>query len=734
MNAPRALPCIFTMDFASSFQHLGITGNVYLDGILLAHIVPLVVMYARQLADLFQQLFLWILATVAHAVTSRFNSRVVGTVVCNANVYEHDPLFEALHSAVFASKTFKDNTLHSKYGELVDKEVDEEPPVLKNKWAWLYRQQEFSDTIMLRAQKDDPLIINSGRKSHNLIRSALYVCPGESVKLLFTFTRVNVVKREAKEDDAKVSNGRAIDYQDFIKLRVRAFGDEGMIANNDYMQTQIKAYLYNELGIIHQIKYVYQVTGSSVLFADKLRKFLRGHWLSADNGTLNYGDPSDLGFASAPSDSSNTFQIVLDEKAVQNDSDNSRHVHWAPIQPTQRKTRNQPTYRYWMNYCTHLTTDGQCGVARLDGVVLFMIGSQDGRFGIGLISEGRVLSSDDVKALVNRVINDVFKSTKTGNVADDVRTARKLYHYHQGNWERMTMDPRTLDTLYLHPDVHRTLTRSLDTFLKLKELYERIHLTYKTGILLYGPPGTGKTSTIRTLAHMYQMDVYMLDVNDPKINDTNIAHILNQLASNTSAKILVMEDVDSAFADKGQMSAEARTDQGERYNADTQKVDKTERQSYLTYSGLLQAMDGLNSHQTGVIFFMTTNHVEKLGDALIREGRIDHRVYMGPCCHIQIVRMVETIVGRYLEMEGKPQADLHDRAVALATRLCHGGRVAHTDGTPVVPADTDESPVKPCALQTYILSHILDLDHLFDHCTDLLAGGTETYYAHASRE
>lgn len=718
--------------FSSTFQHLSITGNVYLDGVLLAHIVPLVVMYARQLADLFQQLLLWILASVAHTVTSRLNSRVVGTVVCNANVYEHDPLFEALHTAVFASKTFKDNTLHSKYGELIDRECDEEVPAAKSKWMWLYRQQEFSDTIMLSAKKDDPLIINSGRKSHNLIRSALYVCPDEAVKLLFTFTRVSVVKREAKDGDK--DDAAKPGMADFIKLRVRAFGDQSMIQNTDYMQAQIKAYLYTELGVMERLKHVYQVKGASMLFTDKLRKFLRRNFLSEGDGTLKYGDQSDVCLVGAPVDCSNTFQLTLDDKAVQNDSDNSRHVHWTPIQSAPMTSRAKPTFRYWMAYCPDLPHDGLCGVARVDGVVLFLTGNMDGRFGIGLISEGRAMSTDDVKALVNRLINDVFQSVKDVGGAEDVRTARKLYHYHKGDWERMTMDPRTLDTLYLHPDVHKTLTRSLDTFLKLKGLYERIHLTYKTGILLYGPPGTGKTSTIRTLAHMYQMDVYMLDVNDPKINDTNIAHILNQLASNTTAKILVMEDVDSAFADKGHMSAEARTEQGQRYNADTQQVDKTERQSYLTYSGLLQAMDGLNSHQTGVIFFMTTNHVEKLGDALIREGRIDHRVYMGPCCHVQIVRMVETIVGRYLEMEGTPHADLHDRAVAMATRLCHGGRVAHTDGTPVVPADTDESPVKPCALQTYIMSHILDLDYLFDHCTDLLAGGTETYYAHASRE
>lgn len=45
-------------------------------------------------------------------------------------------------------------------------------------------------------------------------------------------------------------------------------------------------------------------------------------------------------------------------------------------------------------------------------------------------------------------------------------------------------------------------------------------------------------------------------------------------------------------------------------------------QSSVTFSGFLNALDGVASGEERIIF-MTTNHVEKLDSALIRPGRVD---------------------------------------------------------------------------------------------------------------
>jgi chaperone BCS1 len=45
----------------------------------------------------------------------------------------------------------------------------------------------------------------------------------------------------------------------------------------------------------------------------------------------------------------------------------------------------------------------------------------------------------------------------------------------------------------------------------------------------------------------------------------------------------------------------------------------------VSFSGLLNALDGVAS-QEGRLFFMSTNHIEKLDPALIRPGRCDVKV------------------------------------------------------------------------------------------------------------
>ncbi len=48
----------------------------------------------------------------------------------------------------------------------------------------------------------------------------------------------------------------------------------------------------------------------------------------------------------------------------------------------------------------------------------------------------------------------------------------------------------------------------------------------------------------------------------------------------------------------------------------------------MTFSGVLNALDGIMS-QDGRIIFMTSNHPEKLDPALLREGRFDLKLTIG---------------------------------------------------------------------------------------------------------
>jgi SpoVK/Ycf46/Vps4 family AAA+-type ATPase len=48
-----------------------------------------------------------------------------------------------------------------------------------------------------------------------------------------------------------------------------------------------------------------------------------------------------------------------------------------------------------------------------------------------------------------------------------------------------------------------------------------------------------------------------------------------------------------------------------------------EYQSHVTFSGLLNVLDGVASAEERILF-MTTNHIERLDPALIRTGHLQH--------------------------------------------------------------------------------------------------------------
>ncbi|KAJ2796321.1 Complex III assembly protein translocase and chaperone, partial [Coemansia helicoidea] len=77
-------------------------------------------------------------------------------------------------------------------------------------------------------------------------------------------------------------------------------------------------------------------------------------------------------------------------------------------------------------------------------------------------------------------------------------------------------------------------------------------------------------------------------------------------------------DIDAAFGRARQLSDQAAY-----------------QQSMVTFSGLLNALDGVASSDERIIF-MTTNHIERLDPALVRPGRVDVKVLLGNASAHQI--------------------------------------------------------------------------------------------------
>lgn len=58
----------------------------------------------------------------------------------------------------------------------------------------------------------------------------------------------------------------------------------------------------------------------------------------------------------------------------------------------------------------------------------------------------------------------------------------------------------------------------------------------------------------------------------------------------------------------------------------------------MTFSGLLNALDGVASTEARIVF-MTTNYLARLDPALIRPGRVDLKEFVGHCTRHQLEQM-----------------------------------------------------------------------------------------------
>lgn len=204
-------------------------------------------------------------------------------------------------------------------------------------------------------------------------------------------------------------------------------------------------------------------------------------------------------------------------------------------------------------------------------------------------------------------------------------------------WEGQFFPKRNLGSVFLPEGVKEGLLADLDTFLENKDHYTRIGIPWHRGYLFHGPPGNGKSSLAAAIAHEYKMNLYSLPLSAMK-SDKALA---DSVAKISPKSILLLEDID-VFTDT--VSRE-------------QKSDKESA----TLAGLLNALDGVAT-PSGLVTFMTTNHVENLDPALIRAGRMDYKLELLPPNQHQIESMFKHAFEEDLGVEPKEFASMADLA------------------------------------------------------------------------
>lgn len=172
---------------------------------------------------------------------------------------------------------------------------------------------------------------------------------------------------------------------------------------------------------------------------------------------------------------------------------------------------------------------------------------------------------------------------------------------------------RPLSTVILDEEQKVPLITDVREFLdpQTRCWYSERSIPYKRGYLLHGPPGTGKSSFSLSIAGELDMDIYVVSI--PGANDQMLKSLFAGLPDRC---VVLLEDIDAAGA------ACSRDSNSEDSDSDT---DARPRSSGVTLSGLLNVLDGVASQEDRVLV-MTTNHPNKLDQALTRPGRIDRKI------------------------------------------------------------------------------------------------------------
>jgi mitochondrial chaperone BCS1 len=231
------------------------------------------------------------------------------------------------------------------------------------------------------------------------------------------------------------------------------------------------------------------------------------------------------------------------------------------------------------------------------------------------------------------------------------RMSSYLYQFDDG-WDSVAAySPRMIESVLLNPGEKEHMMQDIERFRASRERYRRLGVPYHRGYLLYGPPGTGKTSLVSALAAKFGMSIYV--VNLAEMNDRTLKNAMNWIPENS---VILFEDIDCMKTAARRL--EINEWQAPRDGATKTTVAAKNTDQGVSLSGLLNLLDGFSAPEN-VIYVMTTNDADAIDPALLRPGRIDYKLFLGPACESQKVALYHRFFPDAPESEAREFAQAH---------------------------------------------------------------------------
>lgn len=164
----------------------------------------------------------------------------------------------------------------------------------------------------------------------------------------------------------------------------------------------------------------------------------------------------------------------------------------------------------------------------------------------------------------------------------------------------------SLATMSLSPE-QTVVYNEMRVWLANQRWYAERGVPWRYSALLYGPPGTGKTTFVRASAQALDLPIIVFDIASMS-NEELTEHW--QACASWAPCVILIEDIDRVFDQNNELHSRAS--------------DKV-----LTFDRLLNCMAGV-AETPGLMIFITANDITHVDPALLRAGRLDTHVYVGP--------------------------------------------------------------------------------------------------------
>lgn len=201
---------------------------------------------------------------------------------------------------------------------------------------------------------------------------------------------------------------------------------------------------------------------------------------------------------------------------------------------------------------------------------------------------------DKIKAFVQDAFNYV------ANIEDVDKDKVKLYvsrcSAYGSSWDIFDIiKVQSLDNIFIDKRLKESLISCIDKFIASADKYAQFGRSHKLNVLLTGIPGSGKTSLCKALAKQYGYSIHIVNFNKNMTDE----HLISLTYDVKDKSIILYEDIDVFY------------------------TDRTSKEVNVSFSCLINILDGTLCKGSGNINIITTNYPNKIDPALLRPGRID---------------------------------------------------------------------------------------------------------------